>query len=314
MRIGLLALAACSSKAPGDSGGTTTGPTTDTETDDSGTTTPETDTGSTIIAPVAPDFTRRRVAAGDTWTCWLDTNYSTVSCVGEGDIVEGAPPGQYAHIAGGKDHACVLDSYGVATCWGSDTHGQIQVPPQTYWVDIAGGDEHTCGIATTGEISCWGNSSIVYGLLNAPAGAFAQVALGSVASCALDADGKMSCWGTVALPGQPTGATFREISVADFSACGITTLDTVFCWGDNSFGQTDAPSDGTWTATVADHLHTCALDSGGMATCWGNSDLDRLDVPLEGGFLQLDSGNTHTCALSMTDITCWGDNAWGQIP
>ncbi len=307
-----LLLIACTSKDT-DTG---VAPTTDTDTTETGSTTDTADTGTTtVFPPVFPDFSRRRIAANKTYTCWLDFNYSTVSCVGDGPIMDYIPNGQFVQITAGEDHACVLDLNGAATCWGDNTYGQSTVPPQTYFLEITAAEQHTCGLLTTGGLACWGNTSEYYGFIYPPEGIFKQVSSGLKASCAIRDDDVVLCWGYNFFPAPPVGVAFTRVSVGlSLHACGITDDNQVTCWGDNSFGQTTSPIEGSYTDVVAGHIHSCALTSDGGATCWGEDTLDRLDVPDGAGFLQLALGDKHSCAMSNSAIECWGDNQYGQIP
>ena len=77
------------------------------------------------------------------------------------------------------------------------------------------------------------------------------------------------------------------------------------CWGNNDFGQTDAPA-GSFRSVSAAGFHTCALRETGEITCWGTNDSGQTDAPA-GSFRSVSAALFHTCALRETgEITCWG--------
>ena len=40
------------------------------------------------------------------------------------------------------------------------------------------------------------------------------------------------------------------------------------CWGDNAYGQTNAPA-GRYVHVTSGDRHSCAIREDGMRTCWG---------------------------------------------
>lgn len=74
--------------------------------------------------------------------------------------------------------------------------------------------------------------------------------------------------------------------------------------------------------------HACALMMDGTARCWGDNAFDELGnlpsleqgpptvaaVPLVTGIAQIAAGGSHTCAtLTNGSVSCWGNNAWGEL-
>ena len=64
------------------------------------------------------------------------------------------------------------------------------------------------------------------------------------------------------------------ISVGGGHACALLDSGTVECWGDNRYGQTDAPS-GRFSAVSAGWSHTCGLRETSEIESWGNNEYDR---------------------------------------
>lgn len=140
----------------------------------------------------------------------------------------------------------------------------------------------------------------------------------------------------------PTSTDFVQISTGERHACGVTPAGTVFCWGENDFGQlgdgtiTDrgAPVGVTTLSTgnpgiakvFAGERHTCALTQTGEVQCWGdnsngqfgmnspNASLTPMHVTgLAGPVTQMDGGAYHTCVIIGGALYCWGGNWYGQV-
>lgn len=87
---------------------------------------------------------------------------------------------------------------------------------------------------------------------------------------------------------------FRDISVGQNYACGVSVAGDVYCWGDNTYGQL---GDGTTTdrttptkintsplqdgasvkfrKVAAGYYHTCAITTDNYAVCWGKKDMGQ---------------------------------------
>jgi hypothetical protein len=138
-----------------------------------------------------------------------------------------------------------------------------------------------------------------------------------------------------------TGSSGYAASVATGEAhtCALTTAETVWCWGDNSYGQLgNGSTSDAWTPTPAalgggiasvsaGFGHTCAVTNGGALLCWGKNTLGQLGdgstthrvVPtlvsgVGGGVASVSTGREHTCAVTTAGaVYCWGWNADGQL-
>jgi hypothetical protein len=188
-------------------------------------------------------------------------------------------------VVAGADHACALNSEGVAFCWGTNWSGQLgrgsvdrQANPHAVAIAghrftmLAAGASHTCGLTNEGVAFCWGDNR------SGQVGALSH---------------------EVSTPVRVAGApAFVALTAGWFHTCGLTSDGSAYCWGDDSHGQlgrgTDrsAPAPGYYfrhdtPALVAGGHHftsiasspsaksTCGVASGN-AYCWGESVLGVL--------------------------------------
>lgn len=116
------------------------------------------------------------------------------------------PPGPWASVEGGRNHACALDAEGYPTCWGN--YGSVGTPPEgERFKKLSLGDRTTCGVTTDGYVRCWADESLfgdsdgetmswVADKVPTTTG-WTQVAVASSApyACAVDAEGQVTCFG-----------------------------------------------------------------------------------------------------------------------
>jgi alpha-tubulin suppressor-like RCC1 family protein len=231
-------------------------------------------------------------------SCWGDNTQNELGRVLDAGSFDPTPTpvplsGSASAVATGKYHACALLTDHSVECWGATDHGQAgQVAdggvasPRT----IAGlaasavtaGEGSTCAITTAGNAVCWGGNQ--YGQLGRGDGDAAGAAV------AIDPAPQ-----PVALP---AGSVAVQIASAVGSTCALLSNRTVWCWGDNAYGELGtgsavpgftarpgqvqgltnivqiAASPGGWTV--------CALLQDGSIRCWGSNDADQLGVDTSG--------------------------------
>jgi len=91
------------------------------------------------------------------------------------------------------------------------------------------------------------------------------------------------------------GTGFKRVVAGWLHACGITTSDTVLCWGDNRSGQ---------------------LGIGGIDAAEVPATEHRVPAPISSDekFADLSLGATQTCGITLDHRAfCWGTNATGQL-
>ena len=145
-----------------------------------------------------------------------------------------------------------------------------------------------------------------------------QEALLNVYRCRFDIDTEIVPGGCVdGAPAEPAPRPTSEVvSDVDVTAgrlhsCAIGPDRTIACWGDNEFGQTDAPS-GEFTSVSAGWEHTCGLRADQAAVCWGTNRLGKTSAP-SGEFTAVDAGGNHSCGVRAGGTAlCWGENSSGQ--
>jgi alpha-tubulin suppressor-like RCC1 family protein len=144
-----------------------------------------------------------------------------------------------------------------------------------------------------------------------------------------------------AAPHAPAGAfeVWTQVSSAqDGSACGIQVDGTLWCWGDNHFGQlglgdtharhvpVQVGDDANWAIVNVGASDTCAIKTDGSLWCWGwnlhgqlgQGDQTDRQVPTQVGssydWASVSLGNWFACATKVDGtLWCWGRNFGGDL-
>lgn len=136
--------------------------------------------------------------------------------------------------------------------------------------------------------------------------------------------------------------SFIDLSVGKSSACAVSKVNEVWCWGLNSnfqVAQRSSKFEATpWkvmgisdaTSVSVGASHSCALLKSKRVVCWGANNLGQLGTgfsPTELPFspipqyvngltdaVSIESGNDNTCGVTESKLLfCWGSNSKGQL-
>ena len=201
-----------------------------------------------------------------------------------------------------------------------------------------------CALTSAGEVFCQGPFNNSPGLAFVPdlsgiAGLGFGYSAGNPNLCAVLNDGSVTC-GTLSASMKLVSGLPKIVSVSvgvDFS-CAISTLQKVFCWGSNSYGQlgngttvdaqtpTEVVLGGSVVSLATGAYEACATTSDGVVSCWGSNDPfglgngsygpSALPVAISGvsGAISVSGRSQSFCALlSYGKVNCWGYNGTGAL-
>jgi alpha-tubulin suppressor-like RCC1 family protein len=220
------------------------------------------------------------VTTGGATTCATKTD-RTLWCWGSGTgfttPTQVGTDTDWQSVITSGDHTCATKTTGTLWCWGANTYGQLgdgtttnrtsptQIGTATDWRNIDAGYFHTCATKTTGTLWCWG--------LNDKG----QLGDGTTTNRLTPTQiGGASDWRQV-------DASYSSDTYYSHHTCATKTTGTLWCWGENLFGQL---GDGTATqrnsptqvgtatdrqSVTAGNKYTCALRTNGGLSCWGNN-------------------------------------------
>jgi len=143
------------------------------------------------------------------------------------------------------------------------------VPGQSCWASVAAGSFFTCATRAGQSLWCWGDN--LSGALG----------IGDDALVFLNLPRQVTT---------PAPGGWASITTGWQHACGIRLGGTLWCWGDNSFGQL------------------------GIGSTTGQSLPQQVTTPARTGWASVTGGEYDTCATRVNGSAwCWGDNTYGQL-
>jgi alpha-tubulin suppressor-like RCC1 family protein len=186
--------------------------------------------------------------------------------------------GPATEMGPGFDYSIGLTKAGLVYSWGANNVGQLGraandpspagVVAITNVTNIAAGLEHACAVSS-GTLMCWGNDQ------NAELG-----------------DGKQNTQSQTPVTVNVASKTITQVTAGYSHTCALASDGTVYCWGQNDWGQ---------CGTVGD---------GGAGDVLAPTEVQGLT----GKALQVEAGTNHTCALiEGGSVMCWGANDRGQL-
>jgi alpha-tubulin suppressor-like RCC1 family protein len=87
-----------------------------------------------------------------------------------------------------------------------------------------------------------------------------------------------------------TASDWTDVSAGNHATCGLRHDQSLWCWGDNTYGEVGdgttekraAPvrigGELTWTAVSVGGAHTCAIQTDGTLWCWGDDTDGQLGI------------------------------------
>jgi alpha-tubulin suppressor-like RCC1 family protein len=135
----------------------------------------------------------------------------------------------------------------------------------------------------------------------------------------------------------------KQIALGQGHACACFSDGSVYCWGQNYYGERgfrmwDLPDAPIRVPGLTDVIQvalgegfSCALQSTGSVLCWGSNGYGKLGIGLDPtslgqtptptpimtlrtGVVQVAAAGSSACALMAdTSVRCWGNNAYGQL-
>ncbi|MFO0726691.1 MAG: hypothetical protein U1E65_23085 [Myxococcota bacterium] len=257
--------------------------------------------------------------AADVVRCWGSKASGQLGTGGDLSYVAATGFGAATALSVGEDYLCgIID--GKVRCWGGNASGQLgngTTEPSRVPVEVVGlsgvrglatGFSHTCAIDEHQEVWCWGNNNV---------GGNLQGALGDGTNI------------SSAVPKSTGLVGALQVSAGFGASCALVGTE-VWCWGDNSYGQTvqPLPNNDPWALRpvdtgVGDMVQIsvsdgrwCGLKRSGEIACFGKVEmLDPLQPgpPPQATFVS--NGADHICGLQPDgSVFCWGSNYYGAAP
>jgi len=304
-------------------------------------------TGRTAVSVSAGDFHACAILDDGSLKCWGRNLYGQL---GTGDNTDYNTPQPVdlgtnriaVAISAGSGHTCVILDDASLKCWGANHDGELGLGNTTNQnspvsvnlgsgrtaVAISLGQDHTCAVLEDASVKCWGE------------GDYGRLGQGESGQGPSDHD-------TPQLVSLPTGRTAVAISAGQHHTCAILDNASVSCWGRNNVGQlgnggttgsgsyettaqyVDLGAGRTAVSISTGSDSSCSVLDNGVVKCWGNNNQGQIgdgttvDRNTPTATSSLGSGRTaktvsigylHTCAiLDDASLSCWGDNAIGQL-
>ncbi|GJG87210.1 hypothetical protein tb265_23910 [Gemmatimonadetes bacterium T265] len=165
---------------------------------------------------------------------------------------------RFQQVAVGDRFACALDAAGAAYCWGRNegfafglndmaldaetpffgllgtgsTDTLVSTPQPVLgglrFVRVAAGPTHVCAVTASGEAWCWGENNR------------GELGNGRPMTDRCASAGDTTCFAFALRPMLVQGGlTFREVRTGSASTCGLTSTNSLWCWGEIDAGRVE---------------------------------------------------------------------------
>ncbi len=139
---------------------------------------------------------------------------------------------------------------------------------------------------------------------------FSQLSIGQDFACGLTTENTLSCWGRYTDSKEtnaPPEGSFTSVG-SDSVSCAIADDTSISCWGNGIWGEVaDAPTSKGWAQAAGGDDLSCGLSSDGSISCWGWGFCGSIDQAPAGSFSSIAVGANYACALNTEGgIECWG--------
>lgn len=215
---------------------------------------------------------------------------------------------------------------GRVVAWGSDFHGEMQIPEGLGHVKaLSGGNGHVLALRPDGTVVGWGRNADGQATIPPGLTRVAAVGAGKNHSAVLKPDGTVVSWGfgnggQTSVPANLSNVV--ALSVGGDHALALRADGTVVAWGFSYFGQAQVPAGLSNVVSVAaGTFHSLALKANGKVVAWGAGTgygayphQGQAAVPSDlPPIMAIAAGELHSLAL-LTDgtVVAWGNNIYGQ--
>ncbi len=166
----------------------------------------------------------------------------------------------------------------------------------------------------SGWIAGWGANTYHQGSPPTTNNNYVAIAAGGYHSVALRSDGSIEAWGNNVY-GQrnaPTGTNYVAIAAGNRHSLALKSNGSVVGWGDNTYGETNPQTGSQYVAIAAGDDCSIALKSDGSIVVWGDTSYGLGTPPTDNDYVAIAAGGHHGIALRSNGlIAVWGDTSYG---
>lgn len=299
----------------------------------------------------------------DSLWCWGSNSSGQLGFDTTGMSLTGhsiAAEGPWTNVSVAGLASCATKRGGELWCWGNtftalpkNAQGFTQFGAGQSWQRPVLTGDYLCGDDGTGTLTCWPRARDAFPAVQRWRWLNGYDAIDHSHVCGIDAaDDSAWCWQTTApgraavgasidedaaIPKQVPGeAKWQILGVGRNHACGIQLDASLWCWGNNDFGQLGVDTRSTalapvkvsneavWQRVGAGEAHTCAMQRDGSIWCTGSNERGQLGQGvqphrakptevLRNARAIMTFGNESCSILANGALWCWG-RAWAWLP